>query len=104
MSIFNDIKEDVYMTADKMIKVVEEGASLLLGEKAQEDSSGHEPTEKIDDIFENGWDEHNNIDNPLNGIADSVLGDIMKNQVRCYSFRFIIFMLSSVRFFSTQSQ
>ena len=84
MSIFNDIKEDVYMTAEKMIKVVEEGVSLLLGEKAQEDSSGHDPVENVDDtIFDNEWDEGNNINNPLNGIADNVLGDIMRNQVRC---------------------
>ena len=85
MSILNGIKEDVYMTAERMISVVEEGAALIMG--TTEDTTGNEPFEHSDkDIFDDGWEaEADNIDNPLNGITESVLGDIMKNQV-CENF------------------
>ena len=84
MSVFNNIKQDVYLTAERMINVVEEGTALLMGKTNDlEGSTGNDPFEHInEDIFDNEWESGaENIDNPLNGIAESVMGDIMKNQV-----------------------
>lgn len=84
MSLFNNIQENVIDTAEQMIKVVEEGVAILTG--AQINGENLEETT----YYGHGGADDMTIDeedlsdmkSPLDGIAESVLGDLMKNQVR----------------------
>ena len=64
---------------------MEEGSSILMGLGAELGNEATPPTERMDDPMDDftmGEEEDiSNMKSPLDGIADSVLGDIMKNQV-----------------------
>ena len=92
--MFETVNKYVTDTAEQMIKVVEEGTSILMGIQEEGGGSGggikQAPADEIfndpiDDI-EMTIDEEDmmgaSMNSPLDGIAEGVLDDIMKNQVR----------------------
>jgi len=94
-SFLNDIQEKVLEASEQIIRVVEEGTSVLMGEfktTGNEASSegGHETTNTPnldDDIVISDEEDIANIKSPLDGITEGVLGDIMKNQAAPMSAR-----------------
>jgi hypothetical protein len=89
MSMFEKISTFVAETSEQAAKVVEEGAAILMGQD-HGSSNANEHTLKDDGAEDYGDysdleglpDDFLNQESPLNGIAENVLGDIMKNQVR----------------------
>lgn len=90
--MFETVNKYVTDTAEQMIKVVEEGTSILMGIQEEGGGSGggikQAPADEIfndpiDDI-EMTIDEEDmmgaSMNSPLDGIAEGVLDDIMKNQ------------------------
>ena len=87
MSMLHNLKEHLIETSEQMIKVVEEGGSILLGLSGEANegatTSTGQSSRTVDDPIDIFDDEQDimNMNSPLNGIAEGVLGDIMKNQV-----------------------
>jgi hypothetical protein len=95
--MFEKISNFVVETSEQAVKVVEEGTAILMGHDHgnYETSSSTEhisgdtqaanyDTEDYGDFsdLEGLPDDFLNQESPLNGIAENVLGDIMRNQVR----------------------
>jgi len=103
MSFFNSLTDHLIDTSERLIKVVEEGSTILLGgtlsqpqdndattagtastQYSAPTGASPESMEGMDDLdgilSDELKEEYMNMDSPLNGIADGVLGDIMRNQ------------------------
>lgn len=98
MSFFNSLTDHLIDTSERLIKVVEEGSTILLGGTLSQPQDNDATTttagqsysaptgaspdmEDLDGILSDELkQEYMNMDSPLNGIADGVLGDIMRNQ------------------------
>ena len=89
-AFFRNLKESMIDSCEQMIRVFEEGTSILLGlaqNKTEDDSTF--PDESFtddlpmhDDSLVIGEDEAvDNMKSPLDGITEDVLSDIMSNQV-----------------------
>lgn len=90
--MLHTLKENIIETSEQMIRVMEEGSSILLGLGGDEESETTPPTgansDPIDDFTMSEEEEIANMKSPLDGIAEGVLGDIMKNQVSIRSTAF----------------
>lgn len=91
-TVFNNIKESLLEASEEIIRVVEEGTSVLMGqtmtvENEPPSGRGEETTTtaneypKVDDMIIGEEEDIANMKSPLDGITEGVLGDIMKNQV-----------------------
>lgn len=87
MPFFDNIQESMIGTAEQMLKVMEEGVSILSGTQMNVDDGTKEDTSSP--IFDHGGDDLvigdeedvGDMKSPLDGITEGVLGDLMKNQV-----------------------
>jgi hypothetical protein len=89
-SIINNLQEKLVDVSDQIIRVMEEGTSIIMGLAQEDDGSNQTPpsgaegtfNDQMDDI-EISVDEEDlvGMKSPLDGITEGVLGDIMKNQV-----------------------
>lgn len=97
-SFLNDIKESVLEASEQIIRVVEEGTSVLMGELTttgnKAPSGGGEETTTTaneypmdDDMIISDEEDIANMKSPLDGITEGVLSDIMKNQAKPMSAR-----------------
>lgn len=95
MSIFNKIVNQMVETSEELIRVVEEGTSILLGRNGQNIGE----MTRFDGVSEaagDGWgdfgdltdDQILNEPSPLNSIAEEVLGNIIMNQVSLDKYNF----------------
>mmetsp|Transcript_9820 Transcript_9820/g.12435 ORF Transcript_9820/g.12435 Transcript_9820/m.12435 type:complete len:244 (+) Transcript_9820:157-888(+) len=90
MSFFQSFTENLIETSEQIIRVVEEGTSILMNLASQEGKINSGASESIPkSSFDSNSDKFAELDldedldgmsSPLDGIAESVLGDIMKNQ------------------------
>lgn len=82
-SLFKSLPDDMEKIAK--VKVVQEGTKIIMGTSTQ---MGDQPTEQptdagVYDVDEDGFlGDEEDMESPLMGMADSVLSDIMSNQVR----------------------
>jgi len=94
MSLFEKLSEYVLETSEQIIKVIEEGTALITAPaQGNDDGAGTLPPmgafdgeagEGLNEFpdFDGASADFMNAESPLNGIAEGVLNDIMKNQVR----------------------
>ncbi len=90
MSFFNNVQENMIETAEQVIKVVEEGVAILTGGTLMGNENEVVGDTQYEPTYDQGGDDDLIIDeedlsdmkSPLDSIADNVLGDLMKNQVR----------------------
>jgi hypothetical protein len=96
--MFEKLTNFVVETSEQAVKVVEEGAAILMGldqgndeassssngDTLRDTQTGSYDTEGYEDFsdLEGLPEDFLNEESPLNGIAENVLSDIMKNQVR----------------------
>lgn len=90
MSVLQKLSDFLVETSEQALKVVEEGSAILMsgGSPHSNDDTGdlnrdtntnaHDSSDFSGEIPE----EYLGNDSPLNGLAEEVLSDIMKNQVR----------------------
>lgn len=77
-SLFKSLSDDM----EKIAQVVEEGAKIIMGTSEQMGDSSTGQTNDADVYNEDGFlEDDEEMDSPLMGMADSVLSDIMTNQV-----------------------
>ena len=77
-SLFKSLSDDM----EKIVQVVEEGAKIIMGTSEQMGDSSTGQTNDADVYNEDGFlEDDEEMDSPLMGMADSVLSDIMTNQV-----------------------
>ena len=94
-SIFNSISDKVLETSEQILKTLEEAQEILFrddsmlsesnegGGNGGSDSDGWGGSFTNQEDFEMGSDQgHFDTPSPLEGIANNVMGDIMKSQVR----------------------
>lgn len=79
-SLFKSLSEDM----EKIAQVVEEGAKIIMGTSSQmgDEPTGQTADANVYDVDEDGFlEDEDDMESPLMGMADSVLSDIMSNQV-----------------------
>ena len=81
-SLFKSLSEDM----EKIAQVVEEGAKIIMGTSSQMgDESTYQAADADADVYDVDQDgfleDEEDMESPLMGMADSVLSDIMANQV-----------------------
>jgi hypothetical protein len=80
-SLFKSLSDDM----EKIAKVVEEGTKIIMGTSTQMGDQSTEQTADavVYDVDEDGFlEDEEDMESPLMGMADSVISDIMSNQVR----------------------
>ena len=105
MSFFGKVIDQMTETSEQMIKVVEDGAAILMGyDRGNDDKDvatfAHESGGNSDGTFDFSQLSEEQILNepsPLNDIAEGLLSDLMSHQVGLIYF--ILFMCGSVSFF-----
>lgn len=88
-SIFHNFMESMVETCEQMIKVIEEGTSILMGLSQGTNKEGDKPSSSFetnndytnDDTTFGEEEDIAGMKSPLDGIAEDVLDNIMKNQV-----------------------
>ena len=79
-SLFKSLSEDM----EKIAQVVEEGAKIIMGTSSQmgDESTYQAADADVYDVDQDGFlEDEEDMESPLMGMADSVLSDIMANQV-----------------------
>eukprot|EP00559_Dactyliosolen_fragilissimus_P000388 CAMPEP_0184873604 /NCGR_PEP_ID=MMETSP0580-20130426/41938_1 /TAXON_ID=1118495 /ORGANISM="Dactyliosolen fragilissimus" /LENGTH=115 /DNA_ID=CAMNT_0027376531 /DNA_START=46 /DNA_END=390 /DNA_ORIENTATION=+ len=94
-SLLTSLSENAVETSERIIKVFEEGASILFGDDHSDHTDNHDNNKHYNNDYthdhNNNNDNHNhdnnqseedylNMPSPLNGIADNVIQDLMKSQ------------------------
>ena len=80
-SYWTKLANDVLEATEQIAIRMEEGINALMsGDAAKSDDQAKEPEQHNDEVLDD--EEFDDMDgSPLEGIADSVIGDIMSNQV-----------------------
>lgn len=88
-SIINNLQEKLVDVSDQIIRVMEEGTSIIMGLAQEDDGSNQTPPSGAEGTFNDQMDDIEitvdeedlvGMKSPLDGITEGVLGDIMKNQ------------------------
>jgi len=91
MSVFQKLSDFVVETSEQALKVVEEGSAILMGGDSPNNNNdgstggfnaGNTGAQDNSNFIDELPDEYLENESPLNGLADNVLSDIIKNQVR----------------------
>jgi hypothetical protein len=87
-SYLYDLKDKVIETSEQMIKVVEEGATILMGIATQATDTNDIPesNDSMDDLVLGEEEDIVGMKSPLDGITEGVLGDILNKQVSLITF------------------
>lgn len=90
MSVFQKLSDFVVETSEQALKIFEEGSAILMSGDSPNNNDGgstggfNGKTDAQDNsnFIDELPDDYLESDSPLNGLAENVLSDIMKNQVR----------------------
>jgi len=89
MSVFQKLSDFVVETSEQALKVFEEGSAILMSGDSPNNNdgstggfNGNTDAQDNSNFIDELPDEYLENESPLNGLAENVLSDIMKNQVR----------------------